>query len=79
MTAKQLCNRFGIHPTLVNRWRKQLIAGPGTIFSPGQDTRGARKAPGHDKLADELEWLKKNSSLSIEMKLSLIDGSDPEL
>jgi len=34
---------------------KGIDAGPGTIFSPGQSIRGARKAPGHDKLADELE------------------------
>jgi hypothetical protein len=58
---------------------KGTDAGPGTIFSPGQGIRGARNASGHDKLADELEWLKKNSSLSIEVKLSLIDGCDPEL
>ena len=38
---------------------KGTDAGPGTIFSPGQGIRGARNASGHDKLADELEWLKK--------------------
>ena len=71
LTANQICTRFGIHPTLVNRWRKELIAGAGTIFSPVQDTRGAKKASDHDKLVPELfeqigklqmelEWLKKN-------------------
>ena len=90
LTANQICTRFGIHPTLVNRWRKELIAGAGTIFSPVQDTRGAKKASDHDKLVPELfeqigklkmelEWLKKNSSLLIEVKRSLIDRSDPEL
>ena len=70
LTANQICSRFGIHPTLVNRWRKEMIAGAGTIFSPVQDTRGAKKASDHDKLVPELfeqigklkmelEWLKK--------------------
>jgi len=27
MTAKQLYSRFGVHPTLVNRWRKELTPG----------------------------------------------------
>jgi hypothetical protein len=70
LTANQIGSRYGVHPTLVNRWRKELIAGAGTIFSPSQGTRGARKAAEHDKLVAELfeqigklkmelEWLKK--------------------
>jgi putative transposase len=89
LTANQIGSRYGVHPTLVNRWRKELIAGAGNIFSPSQGTRGARKAAEHDKLVAELfeqigklkmelEWLKKNSSLSIERKRSLIDVSDPD-
>ncbi len=88
LTANQIGSRYGVHPTLVNRWRKELIAGAGTIFSPNHGTRGARKAADHDKLVAELfeqigklkmelEWLKKNSSLSTERKRSLIDVSDP--
>jgi len=89
LTANQIGSRYGIHPTLVNRWRKELIAGACTIFSPNQGTRSARKAADHDKLVAELfeqigklkmelEWLKKNSSLSTERKRSLIDVSDPD-
>ena len=54
----------------MNRWQKELIAGAGTIFSPNQGTRGAKKAADHNKLVAELfeqigklkmelEWLKK--------------------
>ena len=38
----------------MNRWQKELIAGAGTIFSPNQDTRGAKKASDHNKLVAEL-------------------------
>ena len=72
----------------MNRWRKELIAGAGSIFSPNQGTRGAKKVADHDKLVAEwfkqisklkmeLEWLKKNSSLSTERKRSLILESAP--
>ena len=36
LTANQIGSRYGVHPTLVNRWRKELIAGAGNIFSPSQ-------------------------------------------
>jgi putative transposase len=88
LTANQIGSRYGVHPTLVNRWRKELIAGAGSIFSPNQGIRSAKKVADHDKLVAELfeqigklkmelEWLKKNSSLSTERKRSLIDESDP--
>ena len=50
LTANQIGSRYGVHPTLMNRWQKELIAGAGTIFSPNQVTRGARKAADHNKL-----------------------------
>ena len=70
LTANQIGSQYGVHPTLVNRWRKELIAGAGTIFSPGQGTPAAREVADHDKLVAELveqigklkmelEWLKK--------------------
>ena len=51
LTANQIGSRYGVHPTLVNRWRKELIAGAVNIFSPSQCTRVARKTADHDKLA----------------------------
>jgi putative transposase len=70
LTANQIGSRYGVHPTLVNRWRKELIAGAGSIFSPNQGILSAKKAADHDKLVAELfeqigklkmemEWLKK--------------------
>lgn len=33
LTANQICSRYGVHPTLVNRWQKKLIAGVVTILA----------------------------------------------
>ena len=46
LTANQIGSRYGYHPTLVNCWRKELIAGAGTIFTAR--TR-ARLAPGRQQ------------------------------
>jgi|GEM_PF-1964055 transposase-like protein len=49
LTANQIGSRYGVHPTLVNRWRKELIAGAGTIgghLIPSIDTVPAIKIPG---------------------------------
>ena len=70
LTANQIGSRYGVHPTLVNRWQEELIAGAGSIFSPNQGIRSAKKVADHDKLVAELfeqigklkmelEWLKK--------------------
>ena len=45
LTANQIGSRYGVYPTPVSRWRKELIAGQ------NQGTRGAKKAADHDKLA----------------------------
>ena len=68
-TVNQIGSRYGIHPTLVNRWRQELIDGAGSIFSPCQGPQEASEAADHDKLVAELfaqigklkielEWLK---------------------
>ncbi len=70
LTTNQVGSRNGIHPTLVSRWRKELITGAATVFDRPQGTRGSRKAGDHDKMVTELfeqigrlkmelEWLKK--------------------
>ena len=50
MNAKQLCNRFGIHPTQVNRWRKELTPGRVPFSAPAR----AFVAPGRPP--DTTSW-----------------------
>ncbi len=65
-TANQLASQFGVHPTLIHSWKKQLLAGVDQIFSNGSKSAAAdteaEKAELFEqigRLKMELEWLKK--------------------
>jgi transposase len=65
-TANELASRYGVHPTLIHTWKKQLLQGAEAVFGTGaraaaQDA-GAEKAELFEqigRLKMELEWLKK--------------------
>jgi transposase len=65
-TVNELAGQYGVHPTLIHTWKKQLLQGADQVFSNGA------KAADHDaeaqkaelfeqigRLKMELEWLKK--------------------
>src|SRR5829696_3459970 len=62
-TINELAGHYGVHPTLIHAWKKQLLAGAG--FASGAKTTG----PPEDKTAElfeqigrlkvELDWVKK--------------------
>ncbi len=67
-TINELASHFGVHPTLIHAWNKQLLAGAEGLFSQG------RKIPATDhealqaqlfeeigRLKMELDWMKKTS------------------
>ena len=68
-TANELASQYGVHPTLIHTWKKQLFAGADQLFSNGS------KAPAADheslqaqlfeqigRLKMELDWVKKKSA-----------------
>ncbi|EKD52136.1 MAG: hypothetical protein ACD_62C00096G0005 [uncultured bacterium] len=71
MTLSQLASKFEVHPTLITKWRKHLLANVTDVFLKKSENKANA-----EHLADELykqigqlkvenEWLKKKSDLII--------------
>jgi putative transposase len=65
-TVNELAGQFGIHPTLIHGWKKQLLQGADQVFSNGvrptatdAETEKAELFEQIGRLKMELEWLKK--------------------
>ena len=65
-TANELAGQYGVHPTLIHTWKKQLLAGADQVFSNGSKAATAdaeaQKAELFEQISRlkmELEWLKK--------------------
>jgi transposase len=65
-TVNELAGQFGVHPTLIHGWKKQLLGGADQVFSNGSQAASAdteaEKAQLFEqigRLKMELEWLRK--------------------
>nr|WP_238389285.1 IS3 family transposase [Urbifossiella limnaea] len=84
-TINELASHYGVHPTLIHGWKKQLLAGVEAVFASGAKTTG----PPEDKTAElfeqigrlkvELDWVKKKLPPSADARRALIDEDHPEL
>ena len=68
-TANELAGQFGVHPTLIHAWKKQLLQGAEVIFSNGLKGDGADAEARQTELYEqigrlqmELAWVKKKSA-----------------
>ena len=70
-TVQEIASHYGVHPSLVTQWKKQLLEGAPQVFLNGKiGAAGADeelKAELYQqigKLQVEVDWLKKKSGLS---------------
>ena len=43
-TVSELAARFGVHPTMINNWKRALLDGAADIFDKGHKTRKQNEA-----------------------------------
>ena len=66
-TVNELAAHFGVHPTLIHAWKKQLLAGAEQVFAGGKVA-----GPAEDKTPElyeqigrlkvELDWVEKKAA-----------------
>jgi transposase-like protein len=68
-TINELASHFGVHPTNLHAWRKQLLAGAEGVFTNGVQAASAdSEAVQHElyeqigRLQMELAWVKKKAA-----------------
>lgn len=71
LVANEIAQEFGVHPTQVNQWKKELLANAGSLFEGKRGPKPVDAQSDPDRLYAkigqlnmELDWLKKKSGIS---------------
>jgi putative transposase len=86
-TLSELSAAYGVHPTVIAQWKRQLLDGASGVFSGGNGAHGKSadeiSALLHEeigRLKMELDWLKKKAlDVPRKVKQTWIDPSHKEL
>lgn len=71
-TVNEIAQEYGVHPTQVNQWKKDLLANAGNVFEGKRGPKPANTEVDQDRLYAkigqlnmELDWLKKKSGIDL--------------
>jgi len=71
-TVNEIAQEYGIHPTQVTQWKKDLLANASSLFEGKRGPKPVNAQSDPDRLYArigqlnmELDWLKKKSGLSL--------------
>ena len=71
-TINEIAQEFGVHPTQVGQWKKELLDNAGSLFEGKRGPKPVNAQSDPDRLYAkigqlnmELDWLKKKSGISL--------------
>ena len=71
-TVNQIAQEYGVHPTQVSLWKKELLENAGSLFEGKRGPKPAKVQNDPDRLYSkigqlnmELDWLKKKSGIDL--------------
>ena len=85
-TVNELATEYGVHPTQIHQWKKQVLDELPGLFSSrraqtqrDQEDLTASLYQQIGQLKVELDWLKKNLVLSLDYKRQLVEPGHPRI
>jgi transposase-like protein len=70
-TVNEIAQEFGVHPTQVGQWKKELLEQAGSLFETKRGPKPVDESASPERLYSEigrlkmeLDWLKKKSGIS---------------
>ena len=85
-TIAEIASEYGVHPSQINKWKKQVLDGVPTIFSGSHDKgkQDGEKLQAElyqqiGQLKVEVDWLKKSWVTSAETKRLLVEADHPAI
>lgn len=71
-TVNEIAQDFGVHPTQVGQWKKELLEQAGSLFEAKRGPKPVDESASPERLYSEigrlkmeLDWLKKKSGISL--------------
>src|ERR1044072_1650379 len=76
-TVNELASQYGVHPTLIHTWKKQLLAGADQVFSNGSKAATADAEAEKAELFEQIGRLKRERVWLKKSRAAPLSGCGP--